>query len=164
MNAKTSIAEHFKTHDISYEAFEHEPFFTVEETLGAYEKMGIPENKSLFLRDKKKKNFYLVVIEGTKTVNIKDLTARFEEKSLGFCSEGYLESMLHTYSGAVSPFGLIFSEAENIEVLFDQDLLENKFNHLGFHPNENTDTWKLSTADFKRFLETLPQKITINRL
>lgn len=164
MQSSQIIANYLKTYKINYEAFAHKPFFTVEETLGQYAKMGIPENKSLFLRDEKKRRFFLVVIEGTKSADLKALAARFGERRVSFASEKYLADQLHTYPGAVSPLGLVFAEAKDIEVLIDQDLLENEYGYLGFHPNENTATWKMSNSDFITFIHSLSQKITTTKL
>lgn len=157
-----AIASYLQKLEINFEVITHEAFHTVEETLGAYESMGIPENKSLFLRDEKKRRFFLVVIRGEKRADLKSLAECFGEKRLSFVSPPALEAQLHTTPGSVSPLGLIFSEAAQIEVLFDEDLLTSQY--IGFHPNLNTQTWKIKTSDFKTFLESLPQTITFNSL
>ena len=158
----TQLSNYLQAHNIAFEVLEHEAFHTVEATLGEYEKMGIPENKSLFLRDEKKKRFFLVVIAGEKRADLKSLAERFGEKRLSFCSEKTLAEKLNTTPGAVSPFGLISESATNLEVLFDEDLLQNS--HIGFHPNLNTQTWKMKTEDFRKFLSLLTQSITISPL
>ncbi len=162
MTVDQTIKNHLEALEIPFEILEHEPFHTVEETLGAYASMGIPENKSLFVRDEKKKRFYLVFIAGEKRADLKALAERFQEKRLSFCSPQTLASKLQTYPGAVSPFGLVMPEAANINVLCDQDLLKGDF--VGFHPNLNTQTWKITTSDFKKFLDTLPNQITYDNL
>lgn len=160
MSREKTIQTYLEKLEINFEPITHEAFHTVEETLGAYESMGIPENKSLFVRDEKKKRFYLVVIAGEKRADLKALAETFNEKRLSFCSPATLEAKLKTTPGSVSPLGLVFDK--NIQVLFDQDLLQGP--HIGFHPNLNTQTWKITTKDFKRFLDSLPQKITIDIL
>lgn len=162
MTPNQAIKTYLNQLNIAFEIIEHEPFHTVEETLGAYESMGIPENKSLFLRDEKKKRFYLVVITGEKRVDLKDLAQKFTEKRLSFCSPQTLEAKLNTTPGSVSPLGLILPEAADIQVLMDQDLLTGA--HIGFHPNLNTQTWKMTTSDFQKFLDSLPSKITYEKL
>lgn len=157
-----TISHYLSSLDIAFERLEHEPFFTVEETLGAYAQMGIPENKSLFVRDEKKRRLFLVVIAGEKRADLKNLAQAFGEKRLSFCSPQTLEEKLCTSPGSVSPFGLAMPEAAKIEVLFDLDLLSSE--HIGFHPNLNTETWKLKTQDFKKFLEALPQTIIFSSL
>lgn len=162
MRPEQAIQAYLEKLKIDFEPIEHEPFHTVEETLGAYESMGIPENKSLFMRDEKKKRFYLVVLAGEKRADLKALAERFGEKRLSFCSPTTLDEKLKTYPGAVSPLGLIFDTEAQIQVLFDQDLLSG--DAIGFHPNLNTQTWKMTTADFQRFLNSLKNTITYNAL
>ncbi len=156
------IKKHLENLKINFEVITHEAFHSVEETLGAYAKMGIPENKSLFLRDEKKRRFFLVVIAGGKQADLKSLALTFKQKRLSFVSPLTLEAKLHTIPGSVSPFGLIFPQAAEIEVLFDEDLLKDEY--IGFHPNLNTQTWKIKTADFKTFLDSLPQTIIFDVL
>ena len=162
MHLEKEIAHYLQNLNLRFEVIEHEPFHTVEETLGAYTSMGIPENKSLFVRDEKKKRFCLVVIAGEKRADLKNLAERFGEKRLSFCSPATLKDKLQTYPGAVSPFGLIFDKTNSVTVLFDNDLLTGQ--HIGFHPNINTQTWKIKTEDFKKFLTNVPQKITFDTL
>jgi Ala-tRNA(Pro) deacylase len=162
MNFLKALSDQLQTLSIGFEVLEHEAFHTVEATLGEYEKMGIPENKSLFMRDEKKKRFFLVVMAGEKRADLKALAQRFNEKRLSFCSEQTLVQKLNTTPGAVSPFGLMLESATEIEVLLDEDLLRGS--HVGFHPNLNTQTWKISTDDFKIFLSSLPQTITLETL
>lgn len=162
MTAEQTIKFYLQELKINFEPITHEPFHTVEATLGAYASMGIPENKSLFLRDEKKKRFYLVVMAGEKRADLKALAEKFGEKRLSFCSPAVLEKKLHTYPGAVSPLGLVFDADVQINVLFDQALLQSP--HIGFHPNLNTQTWKITTDDFKRFLDSLQNPITYHTL
>lgn len=159
MSVKKSISVFLEKNNLAYELFTHEAYHSVEETLGAYEKMGIPENKSLFLRDAKKRRFFLVVIEGNKSAKLDELADFFGEKRLSFASEKYLEKYLKTKPGSVSPLGLIFPESCEIEVLVDEDLLNNKYGFIGFHPNNNTETWKMKNEDFKRFLDILSRDL-----
>ncbi len=162
MPTRKDIQTYLEKLEINFEPMTHKPFHNVEATLGEYEKMGIPENKSLFLRDEKKRRFFLVVIAGEKRADLKSLAERFGEKRLSFASEKTLAEKLQTTPGSVSPFGLISPNAHEIEVLFDQALLQGS--HIGFHPNQNTQTWKMKTEDFKTFLQSLPQTITQDTL
>ncbi|NCP66713.1 prolyl-tRNA synthetase associated domain-containing protein [bacterium] len=162
MSFEKTLENVLKAEGLDFEIITHQAFFTVEATLGEYARMGIPENKSLFLRDEKKKRFFLVVMAGEKRADLKSLAEEFGEKRLSFCSEAILAEKLQTTPGAVSPFGLILDSAENIEVLFDEDLLSDE--HIGFHPNLNTQTWKMKTTDFRKFLASRPQALNFKPL
>ena len=115
-----SIKKYFEELQINVEEFTHEPFHTVEETLGVYESFGIPENKSLFLRDQKKRRYFLLVMDGHKRADLKQIGKLVNEKKLSFASPADLLSMLNTFPGAVSPFGLMFDTENHIEVFWTQ--------------------------------------------
>jgi Ala-tRNA(Pro) deacylase len=153
------IEEYFQKLDISFERFKHRPLHSVEESLGYYKEIGIPENKSLFLRDKKKKRYFLLIMSGEKRADLKNLAKIFNEPKLSFVSENGLREILNTLPGAVSPFGLIFDKIPRIEVFLDKSLTKSSF--IGFHPNKNTETWKISQKNFQKFLQSLPHKVEI---
>ena len=67
---------------IAYEAFEHEAVYTME----GMEALGLPQEenvaKNLFLKDGKKKNFYLFVVATDDRVDLKSLGERFGIKGV----------------------------------------------------------------------------------
>jgi Ala-tRNA(Pro) deacylase len=54
--------------------------------------------------------------------------------------------------GSVSPMGLIHAGAREVIVVVDAGLLGAE--RIGFHPNVNTATITVTTADFLRFLDS----------
>ena len=54
--------------------------------------------------------------------------------------------------GAVSPFGLFNDEERRIEFYFDQSLLEGNA-RIGCHPNDNTATVWLKSADLIKLIQ-----------
>lgn len=53
--------------------------------------------------------------------------------------------------GIVSPFGLLNNTAYNVQVYFDQDIVDEPIQT--FHPNENTHTIFIKTPDLFKFLK-----------
>lgn len=136
--------------DISYTKYEHPPVYTVEEAEQHWGNITGAHCKNLFLRNKKGKNHYLVVVECSKRVDLKALTKRLGEDRLSFASAERLMRYLGLEPGAVSPFGLINDRDKSVVVLIDQDLKE--ATHVNFHPNVNTATVGITIADFEKFL------------
>ena len=70
---KQEVYEFLKQKNIPYRAYEHEAVFTVE----AANALNLPNPecgaKNLFLRDDKKRNYYLFTLKDDRTVNIKEL-------------------------------------------------------------------------------------------
>lgn len=142
---------------ITYKKYEHPAVFTVEEARkhdtgsGSY-------NKSIFLRNKKGDNFYLVLTLGSKRIDLKSLAVFLNETKLSFASPEKMMKYLGLTPGSVSPFGLINDVDKVVNVIVDEELL--KFEKQGYHPNINTATLIISTEDLKKFLNWTGNKVT----
>jgi len=129
---------------INYEAYEHDAAYTIEDL----DALNIPHKewivKNLFLRDDKKKNYYLVIIPGHKTVNLKHLSESIPSRKLSFASEEMLLELLSLKKGHVTPLGVLNNVQKNVIVIFDNSLQGQK---IGIHPMENTATVFLAFED-----------------
>lgn len=143
---------------IEFEKIEHEAFPTVEASGNFYQEnsMGV-DCKSAFLRNKKGKKHYLAVLKAEKHIDIPVLAEFLEEhRKMGFASSERLEKYLGLTPGSVTPFGIINEAATDIPVIIDKAIFEHEFVH--FHPMRNTATLKISTEDFRKFLEHHPNE------
>jgi Ala-tRNA(Pro) deacylase len=136
---------------IDFTRFAHPPVFTVEEAEPYWAGIPAAHCKNLFLRNAKGTRHYLVVLAHSKKADLRALSARLGDDRLSFASADRLNRFLHLTPGAVSPFGLIHDSARDVIVVLDADLSGTE--RIGFHPNVNTATITLLTADFLRFLE-----------
>lgn len=150
--AERDVADLLSALGIPYARYEHPPVFTVEEADRYWKDIPATHCKNLFLRNAKGTRHYLVILEASKTANLKDLAARIGDDRLSFASPDRLQRFLGLTPGSVSPFGLIHPSAKDVLVVLDADLAGAA--HLGFHPNDNTVTITLSAADFLRFLDS----------
>ena len=94
---------------IEYKLFEHEAFFTVEESskLKIDLNMQGAHTKNLFLRDKKR-NFYLLSCLDNTEVDLKIIKNTIQcQGNLSFGSADYLYEKLGVKPGSVSPYSLI---------------------------------------------------------
>ena len=135
---------------VPYTIHEHPPVFTVAEAEKYWGGIQGAHCKNLFLRNKKGKNHYLVILEHSKRMDLKRLERRLNEDRLSFASEDRLERYLGLSSGAVSPFGLINDHDKNVRVILDEDLRKEEL--INFHPNVNTSTITIAFEDFMTFL------------
>ena len=136
---------------IAFTRFTHPPVFTVEEAERYWDGIPAAHCKNLFLRNAKGSRHYLVVLSHSKKADLRALSARLGDDKLGFASADRLMRFLRLTPGAVSPFGLIHDSARDVIVVLDADLPGTE--RIGFHPNVNTATITLLTADFLRFLQ-----------
>ena len=135
---------------ISFTRHEHPPVFTVEEAKKQWTEIVGAHCKNLFLRNKKGNRHYLVILEASKTADLKSLNQLFGEDRLSFASEQRLMKYLGLETGAVSAFGLINDRENHVNVVVDDDL--KKAEAVNFHPNVNTATVGISFTDFEKFL------------
>lgn len=143
--------------EIPFEKYEHPAVFTVEEAAQIDRGIDAGKSKNLFLRNKKGTTLYLVVVEAHKKVDLKLLSQKLLESKLSFGSPERLFEILQLTPGSVSPFGLINDNEHLVDVIIDNDLL--KHPKVSFHPNINTATLAITTNDFKKYLESLGNKI-----
>ena len=104
--------------------------------------------KNLYLRDRKKRNF-LVVVPEDRQIDLKSLGGQIGSDRLSFGSADRLFEMLGVRPGAVSPFTLINDPDHKVQLILDADLAGQSC--LYAHPLVNDMTLGLSGADLLRF-------------
>ena len=144
---------------INYERHEHPPVYTVEEANKYWEGIEGGHAKNLFLRNNKGNRHYLVVLEETKSADLKGLAEKLASGKLSFASERRLTDHLGLETGAVSPFGLINDTDKAVTVVIDRDLV--KFEKVNFHPNVNTATITVTYPDFDKFIKHCGNEVVL---
>ena len=147
---KQEIYDFLTDRGIVYEVTEHAPVYTIEEMLA--EKLPYPEvvAKNLFIRDDKKRNYYLITVKESRTVNLKEFQQRFGTRRLSFASENDLMDIMKLKKGSVTPFGLLNDEERKVQFFIGEELKDGK---LGIHPNENTATVWIKTDDLLQIIQ-----------
>ena len=146
---KDEIYAYLTAKGISYEVTNHDAVFNMEE-LGAVE-LPYPkwDAKNLFVRDDKKRNYYLISVKGDKRVDLKAFRKRQGLRPLSFASADYLLAILGLTPGAVTPLGLLNDKAGKVYFYLDVDF---KGHLIGVHPNDNTATVWLLADDLMKLL------------
>lgn len=143
---------------IEYTLVHHKPVFTIDEM----NEVDVPNKdriaKNLFLRDDKKRSYYLVSIEETKRADLKALRTLLSSRPLSFASEDDLVYILSLKKGEVTPFGLL-NDKEHKAVFILDSYFEGGI--IGIHPNDNTATVFLKTADLISILSGIGTEIRI---
>ncbi len=135
---------------IRYELTEHAPLHTVADAVNA--NLPHPERgiKNLFLRDDKKRNYYLLTVHDTRTVDLKDIQQRIGSRRLSFANETDLMHYLKLEKGSVTPMGLLNDTDHKVKFYLDRFFYDGM---ITCHPEENTATLYLKTEDLIRLLE-----------
>ncbi|OGD29966.1 MAG: aminoacyl-tRNA deacylase [Candidatus Aminicenantes bacterium RBG_13_63_10] len=148
--AEAKVLEVLDGLGIEYTRREHPPVFTVEQAEEHWTDIEGAHCKNLFLRNKKGNRHYLVILLSRKQADLRGLNEKLDEDRLSFGSPDRLKKYLGLEPGSVSPFGLINDVRKEVIVIVDQDLRQEA--RVNFHPNVNTSTVGIRTADFEKFL------------
>ena len=133
-----------------YERLEHPAVFTCEEAEQYHAGIEAVSTKNLFLCDKKKRHFFLVVTSCEKTVRLESLAARFDVSHLRFASEENLDKLLGVGVGSVTMLGLVNDAEQRVALWIDREIWDGE--RFLCHPLVNTATLVLSKAELERFL------------
>lgn len=107
--------------------------------------MGTQMCKNLFLCNRQKTAFYLLMMPGDKRFRTKELSAQLGVSRLSFAEDCYMQQYLDILPGAVSVLGLINDVEQQVSLLVDRDLL--KAPAIGCHPCVNTSSLRLEQKD-----------------
>ena len=136
---------------IEYERTDHIAAMTMEDCLEIDSILEIVICKNLFLCNRQKTKFYLLMMPGNKLFKTKDLSSQIGSSRLYFADKGDMERLLDITPGAVSVMGLMNDKDNCVQLLVDKPVVESDL--LGCHPCVNTSSLKMKTEDvFKKFL------------
>ena len=159
MESYQIVCEELRKMDISFDLVEHPPALTTEEADRYIEGKEGVRTKTLFLSNRKKSAYYLVILDDTKRLDMKKLGELVCEKGMQFGSAENLMKKMSLPPGVVSLFGLLNNSEHDIKVCLDKEMLSEKF--VSFHANDNSKTIFISTDDMYRFIALLGYEYSI---
>ena len=143
---KQEVYKYLNARNISYEVTEHKAVYNMDELSGINIPYPEADAKNLFVRDDKKKNYYLITVKGNKRVDLKEFKNKNNTRSLSFASPNDLMNIMNLIPGAVTPLGLLNDKDLKVQFFIDKDFI-NDANLIGVHPNENTATIWIKVDD-----------------
>ena len=162
MEQYQKVYDALKKMNIPYEVVEHPPALTTEEADNyIVGKEGV-RTKTLFLTNKKKTAYYLVVMDDAKRLDMEHLAEILNEKRISFGSPERLMKKMGLPSGVVSIFGLLNNDEHDIKVYLDKEMLSERL--MSFHANDNTKTIFISTEDMYKFITAMGYEYNIVEL
>ena len=139
---------------IEYQRTDHEHADTMEDCLEIDKVLDTLICKNLFLCNRQKTKYYLLMMPGEKPFKTKELSAQINSARLSFASAEAMEEYLDIQPGSVSIMGLMNDTENHVQLLVDEDVLKGEY--LGCHPCVNTSSLKLKTKDiFDIFLKAV---------
>ena len=122
---------------IEYKRADHEALMTMEACEAVDQLLGAQICKNLFLCNRQKTDFYLLLMPGEKPFKTKFLSKQIGTARLSFADGEQMEEYLNITPGSLSLMGLIF----------DKEVLDEEY--FGCHPCINTSTLLMKTSDVK---------------
>ena len=137
---------------IEYERHDHPPVYTVAEAQRLVPPLPAAKTKNLFLRDKKGRRHFLVIVPAAKKVDIKALPGVLGSDRLSFGSADRLKKYLGVDPGAVTLFAIFNDPDGKVELIIDESLWQ--ASAFQFHPLVNTSTLVISRENLQRFIDS----------
>ena len=151
------LLEKLDSQNLGYQRIDHIPLRTVADSkqlrdgfLGSEEGGG--HIKNLYMRDKKKQN-YLVVLQEDAELDLKYVAEKIGASRLSFGSADRLLENLGVRPGAVTPLSMIIGVKNQVQLYIDASLKSKKL--LYMHPLVNDRTIGMSPSELEVFLTSL---------
>ena len=107
--------------------------------------LGVHICKNLFLCNRQKTSFYLLIMPGDKPFKTKELSGQMGVSRLSFGDEDSMARLLDLHPGSVSVLGLINDKERRVQLVIDEDVLKEET--FGCHPCENTSSLRFATKE-----------------
>ena len=139
---------------------DHDEANTMEACEAIDHELGVTMCKNLFLCNRQKTTFYLLLMPGDKKFLTKDLSKQLGVSRLSFAEAEFMEKYLDITPGSVSVLGLMNDKENDVNLVIDHDIFESEY--IGCHPCINTSSLKMKTKDIlDKFLKYTGHRPTI---
>lgn len=130
---------------VEYDRVSGDPADTMEKCAAVSQVLGAPICKNLFLCNRQKNKFFLLVMPPDKPFFTKELSRQIGSTRLSFAPEEFLWELLRCTPGSATALGLMNDKDHLVHLVMDRETYEAKF--FCCHPCICTSTVKLNTAD-----------------
>lgn len=151
VNLNGRLEKEIKVYDLldelkmEYYGVDHEAAFTMEACLDVDQMLGTSMCKNLFLCNRQKTQFYLLLLPGDKVFKTKNLSKQIGSARLSFAGPEFMEEYLNITPGSVSVMGLMNDTENHVQLVIDKDVLRDPC--IGCHPCVNTSSLRLLTSE-----------------
>ena len=135
---------------IAYDRVSSESADPMEKCAAISEVIGVPVCKNLFLCNRQKTDFYLLLMEPDKPFKTKYLSQQIGSARLSFASAEDLADKLGVTPGSATVLGLMNDKEHHVRLLMDRPVYEAEY--ISCHPCICTSTLKMKTADILNIL------------
>jgi len=130
---------------IRYQRIDHEAAYNMAACDEIDAMLDVTMCKNLFLCNRQKTEFYLLLLPGDKKFKTKELSNQINTARLSFADAEYMLKYLDILPGSVSVMGLMNDKDCAVKLLIDEDVLA--AGYIGCHPCVCTASLKIKTSD-----------------
>ncbi len=130
---------------VKYERIDHESVNTMDACEQIDKVLCATICKNLFLCNRQKTSYYLLMIRSDKHFKTKDITDQIGSARLSFADEQSMLELLDITPGSVSVLGLMNDTECRVQLLIDRDVIDGEY--FGCHPCINTSSLRIKTQD-----------------
>ena len=130
---------------IEYDRVDHEAANTIDACVEVDAVLGTEICKNLFLCNRQKTAFYLLVMPGEKSFHTRELSDQLGVARLSFADAEHMEAFLDVKPGSVTIMGLANDKESRVRLVIDEDVLAQPY--FACHPCVNTSSLKFTTRD-----------------
>ena len=136
---------------IEYDRVDHDHADTIEACHEVERVLGWSICKNLFLCNRQKTQYYMLMLEGDKVFKTKDLSKQLGVARLSFATGEDMEAMLGVHPGSVTVLGLMNDKENKVQLVMDKPIYDAEF--VSCHPCISTSTLTIKTQDLlEKFL------------
>lgn len=121
---KQEIYDYLNSRGIRYEITEHGAVYNMEDLSSVALPYPEADAKNIFVRDDKKRNYFLITVKGDTRVDLKEFRRRHGTRNLSFASADDLSAILGLIPGAVTPLGLLNDKESSVQFFLDRSFLD----------------------------------------
>lgn len=130
---------------IPFERVDTDEAITMEDCVAIDEKLNMKMVKTLFLCNRQQTMFYLFITCGDKPFRSKEFSAALGVSRLSFAPAERMNELLGTKIGAATVFSALLDSAEDVQIVFDKDVLKEEY--YGCSDGTTTGYMKIKTED-----------------
>lgn len=148
---------------IAYERVDNDPADTMEECAEIDKVLGTQIRKNVFLCNRKKTTFFLLVMPADKAFDTSSFSKKLGVSRMSFAPPEKMMEYLGTKPGSASVAGLINDEDDYVQVIIDKEVAESEW--FGCNAGFSTSHLKFKTEDLlKKFLPHIHHRARIIEL
>ena len=131
---------------VPFDRIDHDPAMTMEDCAEVDKVLCAMICKNLFLCNRQKTRFYLLLIPGDKHFLTKELSHQLGVSRLSFADAEHMQKYLDITPGSVSVLGLMNDRENAVQLVIDRDVVKAEW--FACHPCINTSSIRFTMQDF----------------